>query len=405
MAQNLYRQIGDLAIIDIRILITVFVALSVVAVLVLAWRGYPRLQEQMPDALANVIVIGSVTVFLILAGVTMLFLWEVVNTALIFPADWEEWLTDLINNWTGVKVTLTVITLAVAYVAAGITKQAIERMTDQRDTFSQHQTQVMVRVAQVSVYVVAFAAVLGFWNVDLTGLLVGAGFLGIVVGMAARQTLGSLLAGFMLMFSRPFEIGDWVEIEEREGIVTDISIVNTRIQTFDGEFVMIPNEVVGGSTITNRSRKGRLRLEVDVGVDYEADVDRAAELAEDAMGEVDDALTVPSPQVVTKQFGDSAIVLGLRFWIDKPSARRKWRARTRVISAVKDAFDSEGVKIPYPQRELSGRQETGGFQVASKQERELGPTADGGEETGRRFGDEYKDDATSGDKTNGGDDK
>ncbi|SIR01640.1 Small-conductance mechanosensitive channel [Haladaptatus litoreus] len=402
MAQNLYRQIGDLAIIDIRILITVFVALSIVAVLVLAWRGHPRLQEQMPDALANVIVIGSVTVFLILAGVTMLFLWEVVNTALIFPADWEEWLTDLINNWTGVKVTLTVVTLAIAYVAAGISKQAIERMTDQRDTFSRHQTQVMVRVAQVSIYVVGFAAVLGFWNVDLTGLLVGAGFLGIVVGMAARQTLGSLLAGFMLMFSRPFEIGDWVEIEENEGIVTDISIVNTRIQTFDGEFVMIPNEVVGGSTITNRSRKGRLRLEVDVGIDYEADVDRAAELAEEAMDDVEDALTVPSPQVVTKEFGDSAIVLGLRFWIDKPSARRKWRARTRVIGAVKDAYDGDGIKIPYPQRELSGRKETGGFQVASKQQRELGPTADGGEETGRRFGDEYKDDTTSGDGTDGG---
>ncbi|MFB9804306.1 mechanosensitive ion channel family protein [Haladaptatus pallidirubidus] len=303
-----------------------------------------------------------------------------------------------------INVSLTVVTLAAAYVAAGIIKQAIGRMTQQRDTFSQHQTQMMIRVSQVSVYVVAFAAVLGFWNVDLTGLLVGAGFLGIVVGMAARQTLGSLLAGFMLMFSRPFEIGDWVEVEENEGIVTDISIVNTRIQTFDGEFVMIPNEVVGGSTITNRSQKGRLRLEVDVGVDYETDVDRAAELAEEAMDDVENALTVPSPQVVTKEFGDSAITLGLRFWIDKPSARRKWRARTRVMGAVKEVFDSEGIKIPYPQRELSGRQETGGFQIARKQQRELGPTADGGEDTGRRFGDGGDGDETNDDdESDGGD--
>ncbi|WP_435153353.1 mechanosensitive ion channel family protein [Haladaptatus sp. DFWS20] len=379
--QNLYRQIGDIGILDVRIFITVFVALSIVAVLVLAWRGRPRLQERMPDALANVIVVGGVSVYLILAGVTVLFLWEVVNTSIIFTFNWGKLVDELINEWTGFKVTLTVVTLAVAYVAAGIFKQAIEGMTSQRDVFSQHQTQVMVRVAQVSVYVVAFAAVLGFWDVDLTGLLVGAGFLGIVVGMAARQTLGSLLAGFMLMFSRPFEIGDWVEIEEKEGIVTDISIVNTRIQTFDGEFVMIPNEVVGGSTITNRSQKGRLRLEVDVGVDYDADVEQAAELAKSAMSEVDDALTVPSPEVVTKEFGDSAIVLGLRFWIDKPSARRKWRARTEVMGAVKEAFERDGIKIPFPQRELSGRQETGGFQVARKRQRELGPTADGGEDT------------------------
>ncbi len=371
--QTLYRQIGDIEMLDVRVLITVFVALSIVAVLVLAWRGRPKLQEKMQPAMANVIIVGGVGIYLFLAGTTIAFLWEFVNTGLIIPDDWD------VNTKTAVNVTLTVVTLSVAYVAAGILKEAIERMTKKRDAFSQHQTQVIVRVAQMTVYVVGFAAVLGFWSVDLTGLLVGAGFLGIVVGMAARQTLGSLLAGFMLMFSRPFEIGDWVEIEEQEGIVTDISIVNTRIQTFDGEFVMIPNEVVGGSTIINRSQKGRLRLEVDIGVDYDVDVDRAAELAKSAMSDVDDALTVPSPEVVSKEFADSAVVLGLRFWIDKPSARRKWRARTEVMSAVKDAFEREGIKIPFPQRELSGRQETGGFQVAREERRELGPTADGGE--------------------------
>ncbi|WP_458206313.1 mechanosensitive ion channel family protein [Haladaptatus sp. NG-SE-30] len=373
------EQIGNLTMLDVRLFITAFVVIAIAAVFFIAWQMWPRLRERMPDALANVLVIGFLTVFFALGGVTLLFLWEVVNTALIIPTDWEDWINTLITDWTGVKVTMTVVTLSVAYVAASLTRQGIERMTDQRDAFSQHQTRVMIRVAQLSVYVVGFTAVLGVWNVDITGLLVGAGFLGIVVGMAARQTLGSLLAGFMLMFARPFEIGDWVEIEEREGIVTDISVVNTRIQTFDGEFVMIPNDVVGGSTIVNRSRKGRLRLEVDVGIDYDADIEKAASLAKDAMKEPDDVLSVPSPEVVTKELADSAVVLGLRFWIDKPSARRKWRARTEVIGAVKRAFENEGIKIPFPQRELSGREETGGFQVAGKQQRELGATADGGE--------------------------
>jgi small-conductance mechanosensitive channel len=204
------------------------------------------------------------------------------------------------------------------------------------------------------------------WEVDLSGLLVGAGFLGIVVGMAARQTLGALLAGFVLMFSRPFEIGDWVEIDDEEGIVTDISIVNTRIQTFAGEYVMIPNDIVSGRKIVNKSRKGRLRIEVEVGVDYEADVERAADVAKEAMKGLDEILSVPTPQVVLKEFGDSAVVLSLRFWIDKPSARRQWRARTAVIESVKAAFDSEGIKIPFPQRELTGREESGGFELAGE---------------------------------------
>ncbi|MFH5798446.1 mechanosensitive ion channel family protein [Haladaptatus sp. CMAA 1911] len=372
-----FRQIGRLSWFDMRLFTTAFVVLAVFAFLAVAWYARPRLQERVPNALANVITVAFACFFLLLAATTLAFTWKLINAAVITTADFG------VEMATALQVGSSAALLATAYVVAGFIRQGIQRLVRGREALSKHQTQVMVRVAQVCVYVVAFTAVLGVWEVDITGLLVGAGFLGIVVGMAARQTLGSLLAGFMLMFARPFEIGDWVIIEEEEGIVTDISIVNTRIQTFDGEYVMIPNDMVGGSTIINRSRKGRLRLEVDVGVDYDADVERAADLAKEVMSEQDDVLAVPSPQVVSKEFGDSAIVLGLRFWIDKPSARRKWRAKTAVINEVKEAFDSEGIKIPYPQRELSGRAETNGFQVAGQRERvrERNPTADGGETT------------------------
>ncbi|ODR83009.1 mechanosensitive ion channel protein MscS [Haladaptatus sp. W1] len=372
--ERLFRQVGRQSWFDMRIFTSAFVILALIAFFAVAWYARPRLQERVPNSLANVIVVGFVCVFLLLASTTLAFTWKIINTELIMQADFG------VEMATAFQVGSSAALLATSYVVAGFIRQGIQRVIRGRDAFSKHQTQVMVRVAQVCVYVVGLTAVLGVWEVDITGLLVGAGFLGIVVGMAARQTLGSLLAGFMLMFARPFEIGDWVIIEEEEGIVTDISIVNTRIQTFDGEYVMIPNDIVGGSTIINRSRKGRLRLEVDVGVDYEADVERAAAVAKEVMREPDDVLAVPSPQVVTKELGDSAVVLGLRFWIDKPSARRKWRAKTTVINAVKEAFDREGIKIPFPQRELSGRAETGGFRVAEERERtrEFGATADGG---------------------------
>lgn len=381
MAGNMISWFDDFIWIDIRVFITAFVLIALLAGFIVAWRGRQKLQETMPNALVNVIVAGAFGIFIVLAAITLLFLWEFVNSALLVLS--ETNISKYINSENAVKLSFSVAILAIGYVVSGITQEGIDRLSRRRETLSRHQAQVLYRLTQISVYVVAGATILGVWDIDLTGLLVGAGFLGIVVGMAARQTLGSLLAGFMLMFARPFEIGDWVIIEEEEGIVTDISIVNTRIQTFDGEYVMIPNDTVGGSTIVNRSRKGRLRLEVDIGVDYDADVERAADLAKEAMRDQDDVLAVPSPQVVSKEFGDSAIVLGLRFWIDKPSARRKWRAKTAVINRVKEAFDNEGVKIPYPQRELSGRAETNGFQVAGQRERvrERNPTADGGEPT------------------------
>jgi small-conductance mechanosensitive channel len=290
---------------------------------------------------------------------------------------------------TVVNVVLAVVILAVAYGATDLVGRVTRELTESRQAISEHQREILYRLSQVSLYVVAGSVVLGLWGVNLGGLLVGAGFLGIVVGLAARQTLGALLAGFVLMFSRPFEIGDWVEIGDHEGIVTDITIVTTRMQTFAGEYVMIPNDVVSAESVVNRSRKGRLRVEVDVDIDYEADPTHAAEVARDAVSGLDAVLRVPTPQVVVKRFAESSIVLGVRVWIDNPSARRKWRTRTAVVGAVKEAFDREGVKIPFPQRELTGREEAGGF-VLSEGQRLAGspepPTAepDGGQ--GRRTG-------------------
>lgn len=126
---------------------------------------------------------------------------------------------------------------------------------------------------------------------------------------------------------------------------------------------MLPNDVVSSNTIINIGRKGRLRLDVEVGIDYATDPDHAVAVAKETMKDVDEILTVPTPDVVLKQFGNSAVLLELRFWIEKPSSRRKWRAITVVVRAVKHAYDREGIKIPFPQQEVSARDEHGGFRV------------------------------------------
>jgi small-conductance mechanosensitive channel len=298
---------------------------------------------------------------------------------------------------TVVNVVLAVVIVATAYGMTDLVGQVTRELSDSRRAITEHQREIIYRLSQVSLYAIAGTIILGgLWGVDLGGLLVGAGFLGIVVGLAARQTLGALLAGFVLMFSRPFEIGDWVEIGDHEGIVTDITIVTTRMQTFDGEYVMVPNDVVSSESVVNRSRKGRLRIEVDVGIDYDADPTHAAEVARDAVKQVNAVMRVPTPQVVVKEFVDSAVLLGVRVWIDNPSARRKWRTRTAVVSAVKEAFEREDVKIPFPQRELTGREEAGGFVLAEGQTLAGGvdaptPEPDGGRDHDGREADADRD--------------
>jgi small-conductance mechanosensitive channel len=263
----------------------------------------------------------------------------------------------------GVLIVLSLLIAAVAYGVVRIASRIV-RPPEEDDVPTDHRREVAYHVVQVSVYAVAGVVVLTIWGIRLGNLLVGAGFLGIVLGLAARQTLGAVLAGFVLLFSRPFTVGDWVVIDDEEGVVTDVSVVNTQLRTLDDEYVMIPNDQVTGEAIVNRSRGDKLRVTVEVGVDYDADPDHAADVAAAAMEECDETLDGPSPYVVGKRFGDSSVVLELRFWIDDPSARRMWRARTEVVGAVKAAFDDEGIDIPFPQRTLGGR-ESGGIRLGS----------------------------------------
>ncbi|WP_439026374.1 mechanosensitive ion channel family protein [Haloarchaeobius sp. DT45] len=359
--------------------------LTVAAVALMAGIGYvtnrvqDHLRDEFGDAVADVLTVVVITLTFVGAATVVVGLWSSADEVVASMADLP------VNESDGPRIAITVVVALTVHILSRVLKRVLEDFLKSTETLSDHQRRLIYRVTQVVLWTIGFIVILGVWQVELTGLLVGAGFAGIVVGMAARQTLGAVLAGFVLMFARPFEIGDWVEIGDSEGIVTDISIFNTAIQTFDGEYVMIPNDIVSGERVVNRSRKGRLRLEVEVGIDYDAAVDHAVDVAEDALGDLDEVLTVPTPQVVVKRFADSAVVLGVRFWIDKPSARRKWRARTAVVTALKDAFEAEGIKIPFPQRELSGRAETGGFQVAGdgpevgEVDRASTPAADGGD--------------------------
>ena len=250
----------------------------------------------------------------------------------------------------GVRLMTSLLVFGAAYTFTRITKRIIKLESD-RDAISAHRKEIGHHIVQILVFLPAFLFVMALWGSRPAALLLGAGAFGIVIGLAARQTLGSVLAGFVLLLARPFEIGDWVMVADEE--------------------------------VVNRSRSDQLRVTVDVGVDYDVNVTDAARIAESAMEGCDEVVDSPRSDVVIDQFGASSVVLTLRFRIDEPTIQRKRAARNAVVEAVKDAFEREGSKVPYPQRELSGRPETDGLQVARAREvsaeDESGPDPDDGD--------------------------
>ncbi|WP_277553044.1 mechanosensitive ion channel family protein [Halobaculum limi] len=369
--------------VESQVVATVGVVVALLAYIALVDRLGTLVKQRLDDhALAvESVQAAAVTTGAVTAAAFVLVVWRGVGTLTrALP-------TEVVTGATVVQVLLSVGIIVGATLLTRLTKRTIRNVGREQVALSDHQTEIAHHVVQVAVYAVSLLVVFTVWGINPGNLLVGAGFAGIVLGLAARQTLGAVLAGFVVLFSRPFELGDWVVVGDQEGVVTDITIVNTQIRTFDDEYVMIPNDIVTNQDLVNRSRKGRLRLNLDVGVDYTTDVDEAIDVAEEAMRGHDLVMSAPDPHVVLTGFDDSSIGLRLRFYIDNPSARKMWKARTRVTLAVKRAFDDAGIKIPYPQRELSGRAETGGFRVADAEDgrterQSVTAEADGGQTDG-----------------------
>lgn len=341
-------------------------------VIVLVNRAGRPLKRRYSSRITEALQAGVVAVWVVGTVFWLMVVWRVVPAiGLVLDA-----LT--VNRWTGARLLLIGGVVATAYLLIRLINRSIDRLAEEYGAITDHQSEVAYHVADVGVAVAAVFVSLAVWGVRLSQLFLGAGVLGAVIGLAARETIGSITAGFVLLFSRPFRIGDWIEVDDYEGIVRDVTIVNTEIRTFNDEHVLIPNDQITSNPLVNLSENNRLRVDVEIGIDYATDLEAVTAVAEEAMDEMDEPRSVPSPRAVLKRFGDSTIVLEARFWVSDPSSRRVWAAKTAAIQSIKAAFDREGISIAYPQRVLAAREEGG--EVGPHTERgRLSPATDGGE--------------------------
>lgn len=262
--------------------------------------------------------------------------------------------TAAVDRWILAQQLVSVAIVIGAYLGIRFVNRSIDKLAE-TGAVTKHQSEVAYHVADVAIVASAGTLVLTLWGVDLTNIFIGAGAITAIVGLTARETLRAMLAGFVLLFSRPFHVGDWIEVDETTGIVTDVTIFTTEIQTFDDRDVLVPNDQVTSSALTNYSKNDQLRIDVDVGIDYDTDPGQARTVVSDAVADLESVKNAPNPQVIATRFDDSAIVLECRVWIGDPTMRRRLETRTDVIEAIVDAFDREGIEIPYPQRVHSAR--------------------------------------------------
>lgn len=192
---------------------------------------------------------------------------------------------------------------------------------------------------------VLLAVTIVFPSVQPVDVLTGAGVLTIAAGFAFQDILQNLLAGLLLLFRQPFQGGDQIEVGEVVGTVEEINIRETVVTTFDGRRVLVPNATVYTDVIRVQTARERIRASFVVGVAYETDLDEARAVATRAVSTVEGIAPSPPSEVLVVDFAESTIDLEVLFWCDARQLDMR-RTRARAITAVKAAFDREGIETP-----------------------------------------------------------
>ncbi len=211
---------------------------------------------------------------------------------------------------------------------------------------------LLARITRISVLVVGTVIALQRVDFNLTGFLAGLGIIGFTIGFAIQDVTKNLVAGMLLLWQQPFDIGDSIEVSGYAGTVTNISMRATEIRTADGIDVIIPNGDVYVSPIKIFSDIQRRRVAVSVGVACDSDLDLVTRTLEEALSTIPGVIIDdPAPKVVFGAFGESTIDLTAYYWVDLDQIGYL-DGQDRGIKVVKTACEQAGIDMPYPTRTL-----------------------------------------------------
>lgn len=252
----------------------------------------------------------------------------------------------LLSIITGVLTLVLLVWLAI--VTSGLLEQRISRLS----TLNPSARVLFVKLTRIGLIVIATMVGLSSAGLDLTFFAVFGGAVGLGVGFGLQKVISNLFSGVILLLDRSIKPGDVVEIQGAYGWINKLAARYTSVITRDGTEYLIPNEDMITQPVINWSHSNRLvRRMIEVGVSYDSDIELARKLMIEAASDVRRALENPAPVCQLKDFGDSAVILELRFWIDDPQ-----NGVSNVASDVRigiwQRFHENGIVFPFPQQDL-----------------------------------------------------
>lgn len=278
---------------------------------------------------------------------------EVMDVTEMIPTDLDQvgqlWaqVQDIVAVW-GLKVIAAIAIFIIGrWVAMGM-RRGIRRMMEKADV-----DPIIIgfvgSITYIGLLAFVIIAALGQLGIQTTSFIAILGAAGLAIGLALQGSLANFAAGFLMIIFRPFKVGDFIEGAGVAGVVEAIQIFTTTMKTGDNKIIIVPNAKLSGDNIVNYSAQTRRRVDMTVGVAYDAELSKVRDVLKDIISKESRVHADPEPLIAVAELADNSVNFVVRVWTDTGDY---WGVKFAMTETIKNRFDEAGIGIPFPQRDI-----------------------------------------------------
>ncbi len=261
---------------------------------------------------------------------------------------------EKLTNYTG-DILKIVFIIVVMIISIRLMNMVVDRFFDQKAKFKLIGEQkkvdtlrgIIKSILRYGIYFIAFTPILETVGIRVSSLIAAAGIGGLAIGFGAQNLVRDVITGFFILLEDQFQVGDYIEVVDKSGIVEDITLRVTKLKDFNGDLHIIPNGII--DKVTNKSRDN-MRALVEVGISYKENVGKIIDVLENICKEMakknDKIVEGPTVLGITN-LGESGIIISIDA---KTLPMEQWGIERELRKRIKDQFDKIGIEIPYPKR-------------------------------------------------------
>jgi small conductance mechanosensitive channel len=268
-------------------------------------------------------------------------------------SEWSDAIVEHVKGEGPTVVFRMVLALLVllAFMQLGkLAEKLVHRgLSPERVNLSQLLREMIINAVKNLVILLGALIALSQLGISLGPLLAGLGIAGFIIGFALQDSLSNFASGMMILIYRPFDVGDFVDVAGVQGTVYNMSLVNTTFLTVDNRKLVMPNNMIWQSVITNYTDQRTRRVDLVFGIAYSDDINQAEAVIKETLTKFDAILDEPKPIVRVHELGDSSVNLIVRPWVRTTDY---WETYWGLTKEIKLAFDKAGISIPFPQSDL-----------------------------------------------------